>query len=152
MHCEGFRGIQLPPAWGFDDSPTSSPVGAAPTQGAAPPQPLQSAFSKDNPLEGCPTSCQSNGQFSFVPRALQRMPAATAGAGVGEGGCWHRCLGPCQRGILRIMGVSHAFAAAALCRVEFLPPLPKAPVPGFYTTQGFLALAVEGRKHEELMT
>lgn len=50
------------------------------------------------------------------------------------------------------MGVSHAFAAAALCRVEFPPTLPKAPVPGFYTIQGFLALAVEGRKHEELMT
>lgn len=46
-------------------------VGEAPTQGLVMPSPqllLHSVFSKDKPLEMCPTSCQSNGrQFAIVP-------------------------------------------------------------------------------------
>lgn len=58
-------GIWLPPAWGFDDSPTSSLVDKAPTQGLAV-LPLRFAFSKDNPPELYPTSCQSHRQFSIA--------------------------------------------------------------------------------------
>lgn len=91
-HCERVRGIWLPPAWGFHDSPTSSLVDKAPTQGLAV-LPLHFAFSKDNPPELYPTSCQSdrvtdNSPSPWVHRAPQGTPAATAGIRqVIRGGC-----------------------------------------------------------------
>lgn len=109
-HCGGFQRIRRLPAWGFDDSPTSSLVGKAPTRGLARPPlrfPLCFAFSKDNPLEVCSTSCQSNRQFP-LPWV---HGAETAGAGAGGGGsgqgCRPRCQDPCGTGICRVTGINH---------------------------------------------
>lgn len=85
--------------------------------------------------------------------ALWGSPAPTVGTGWGEGGCWHRCLGPCQRGILRITGVNPTSAAAALCRPAFLPrSSPTTPLhQALYSkTKGCTVLTVEGKKSGEL--
>lgn len=70
-HCEGFQGIQLSAAWDFDGSLASSPVGDGRIhsgwQHPSSRLSLLSAFSKDNPLEACPISRWSSGQFSPLP-------------------------------------------------------------------------------------
>ena len=78
-------------------------VGEAPTQGLVMPSPqllLHSAFSKDKPLEMCPTSCQSSLQLSLAHRG----PSGNASP---RCRCWGRrewvlALLPSQKGVFRI--------------------------------------------------
>lgn len=153
--CEGFHRIQAPPAWGFDDSPASSAVGNAPTQEWQHPGlglPSQSAFSKDSPLEVCATCCRSNRQFSVVLGNPSGNASNNCRCGGGRGWVLASLPRLCQTRVPRIRSITHTSAAAALCRVGLSRHASPGPCTRLYKTEGFLALAAEGKKSRELVT
>lgn len=147
--------FRLPPAWGFNDSPASSPVGKAPTREWQHPSlgiPSQSAFSKDSPLDGCATCCGSSRQFSVVPGDPSGNASNNRGCGGGQEWVLASLPRPCQTRVPRIRSITHTSAAAALCRVGLSCHAFPGRCTRLYKTEGFLALPAEGEKSEELVT